>query len=98
MKKFIVTLCLFGSLFVIDRDGVYDVSGKKYNAYDDKKVKGSYQGQVFEDQDHDIQGYVQENRYDRKIRVHGVWDGKGTMILKDDMGNKYDMEVDEEEY
>lgn len=97
MKKFIITLCLFGALFIRDRDGVYDISGKQKKFFDGKD-NGEYQGEVFEDRDYDIRGYIQEDRYSRKIPVKGEWSGQGRMKLKDDYGNEYEMDVEDEEY
>lgn len=99
MKKFIICLTIIlGSLFIRDRDGVYDVSGNKNRFIDDKREEQDYEGEVFEDKDHDLRGYVQEERYSRKIRVKGEWSGQGRMILKDDYGNRYEMDVEDEEF
>jgi hypothetical protein len=99
MKKFLICLTIIlGSLFIRDRDGVYDVSGNRNRFIDDKREKQDYEGEVFEDRDHDLRGYVQDERYSRKIPVRGEWSGQGRMILRDDYGNRYEMDVEDEEY
>jgi len=91
MKKFFLSLILIGSLMVIERDGVYDIKGTK------NKDSKTFEGQVFQDRDYEINGYVQRDRYSRKIPVKGRWDGKGSMVLRDSLGVKYNMEVEEDE-